>query len=333
MISEGPVPGITRKRRGKRWAYFMPDGTAVSDPDEVQRLAAIGMPPAYRDCWFNPDPAGHLQATGFDSRGRKQYRYHAEFRRDRDSSKYDRLYHFGLALPALRARVEQALASRAISRERTVASVVRMLDSAAIRIGNEQYRKSNGSFGVTTLRMRHVRIEGTRIRLRFTAKSGKVCEQSLSDRSLLRFVRQMGDLPGQHLFQYLDEDGQPCPVGSGDINAFIKDTMGQDFTAKDFRTWAGSAAAFGAVATSKAPPTVKQLATLAAARLDNTPAIARKAYVHPAVLALVRDEEALRTVRAVPLPRRTRWLTREERGLLDLLERAPPAAELIAALS
>ena len=332
LIPGDSVPaGISRRRRGKKWSYCDASGHAITDPVEIARLNAIGLPPAYRDCWFNPDPEADLQATGIDARGRKQYRYHPRFRLAQESRKYDRLRAFGLALPTLRQRVEAALSGRAISFERAVASVIRVLDSGALRVGNEQYRRANGTYGASTLQMRHLRVEGQRIRLRFTAKSGKRRELTLTDRSLLRFVRQMGDLPGQHLFQYLDDAGQPCPVDSTDINAFIRTEMGEDFTAKDFRTWAASVAVFEAITSSKKPPSVKEVADLAAARLDNTPAIARKSYIHPALLALTGDEQACLDLRGQRLPRSTRWLSREERGLLAFLDQAPAASELLLA--
>lgn len=327
------APGITRRRikRGERetWAYWAPDGTRIVDRDEIDRLNAIGLPPAYTDAWFNPDPCGHLQATGIDARGRKQYRYHPGFRLIRESAKFDGTALFGSLLPRVRKRVEADLALRALCRTRAVASVVRLLDTGGIRVGNEAYVKANKSFGATTLRMRHARLAGRTLRLRFTAKSGKLREMAVTDRSLIRFVRQMQDLPGQHLFQYVDEEGSPCPVSSTDVNAYLRETMGQDFTAKHFRTWHASVLAFQLLAEATTTLTVKALATEVSERLGNTPAIARKSYIHPAVLALVENQADWR--RALRLPRATRWLTRHERGLLALLEDGPAAAELLAA--
>lgn len=325
-------PGIIRQRMTSGgqvfWAYFAPDGRRIADRAEIDRLNAIGLPPAYDEAWFCPDPAGHLQATGIDARGRKQYRYHPLFRLSRESAKFDRTARFGHLLPRVRQRVEAELARRALCRSRAIASVVRLLDTGGIRIGNEAYARANRSFGATTLRMRHARLSGGMLRLRFTAKSGKLREMALTDRSLLRFVRRMQDLPGQHLFQYLDADGAACPVTSGDVNAWLRETMGEAFSAKHFRTWHASALAFALLARSTGRITTKALATEVSERLGNTPAVARKSYIHPAVLALVESQEAwCRTLR---LPRATRWLSREERGLIALLEEGPAAAELMA---
>lgn len=326
------VPGITRMRISEAgreiWAYHRPDGARIRDRSEIDRLNAIGLPPAYAEAWFCPDPAGHLQATGIDARGRKQYRYHPAFRRAREGAKFDGTARFGHLLPRVRARVEADLARRTLCRTRAVASVVRLLDTGGIRIGNEAYVRANRSFGATTLRMRHARLSGQTLRLRFTAKSGRVREMALTDRSLLRFVRRMQDLPGQHLFQYLDAAGAACPVTSGDVNAYLREALGEDFTAKHFRTWHASALAFALLAAGRERLTVKALAAEVSERLGNTPAIARKSYIHPAVLALVDRQEDWR--RALRLPRATRWLSRPERGLIALLETAPTAAELLA---
>jgi len=324
-------PGITRKgiRRGERlaWAYFDPDGRRITDRAEIDRLNRIALPPAYAQAWFCPRGDGHLLATGIDARGRKQYRYHPLFRLTRESAKFDNTGRFGDLLPLVRKRVERDLAARALCRTRAIASVVRLLDTGVIRVGNEAYAKANRSFGATTLRMRHARVKANALKLRFTAKSGKLREMTITDRSLLRFVRAMQDLPGQHLFQYVDEAGAPCPVSSGDVNDYLRETMGVEFTAKHFRTWHASALAFELLATSVGKVGVKALATEVSERLGNTPAIARKSYIHPAVLALVDRQEAWR--RALRLPRATRWLTRYERGLIALLEEAPAAAELL----
>ncbi|MDE2620043.1 MAG: DNA topoisomerase IB, partial [Sphingomonadales bacterium] len=315
------APGITRRRISQAgreaWVYHGPDGARIRDRAEIDRLNAIGLPPAYAEAWFCPDPAGHLQATGIDARGRKQYRYHPVFRRAQEGAKFDGTARFGHLLPRVRARVEADLARRTLCRTRAVASVVRLLDTGGIRIGNEAYVRTNRSFGATTLRMRHARLSGQTLRLRFTAKSGRLREMAVTDRSLMRFVRRMQDLPGQHLFQYLDAEGAACPVTSGDVNAYLRESMGQDFTAKHFRTWHASALAFGLLAGGDERLTVKALAAEVSERLGNTPAIARKSYIHPAVLALVERQEDWR--RALRLPRATRWLSRTERGLIALL--------------
>lgn len=327
--ADDSLPGVTRRRSGRGWAYFDAEGRRITDRDEIDRLNAIALPPAYRDAWFCPAPNGHILATGIDAKGRKQYRYHPDFRAEREGEKFDRCAAFGRRLPLVRARVEEELASRQLSRERCIASIVRLLDTGAIRIGNEAYVRENRSFGATTLRMRHVQVQGQVLRLRFRAKSGKEREMRLTDRSLVRFVRKMQDLPGQNLFQYVNEDGDPCPVGSAEVNEWLREVMGEDFTAKHFRTWRASVLAFALLAGAQGRVPLKDLLAHVSDHLGNTPAIARKSYVHPAVIALVeRQEEWRRTLR---LPRATRWLSRHERGLIELLEEAPAAAELLSA--
>lgn len=331
-------PGITRKRIGGkdakvvRWAYYDARGHRIADRDEIDRLNAIALPPAYEDAWFCPDPNGHLLATGVDARGRRQYRYHPSFRAERDCVKFDGLARFGMALPAIRKRVAQDLARRGLVRERAVASVVRLLDSAAIRIGNEAYAKTNKSFGATTLRRRHAQLTGQTLRLRFRAKSGKMQEARLSDRALNRFVRAVQDLPGQHLFQFLDEAGEPCPVGSSDVNGYIHEVLGEGFTAKQFRTWNASVVAFEVLAQSRDHVPIRAMLDEVSGRLGNTPAIARKAYIHPALLSLASNKAAQQAFREkLRLPRQTRWLSRHERGLLAFLADCPASAELLAA--
>lgn len=318
------LPGITRRRAGKGWRYFDTAGLPLKDPAEVVRLNAIALPPAYRDAWFCPAPNGHILATGFDDKGRKQYRYHPDFRAAREAEKFDGCVAFGKLLPLVRQRVEADLAGRALSLERAVASVVRLLDTGAIRVGNEAYVKTNRSFGATTLRMRHADLKGQTLRLRFKAKSGKTCEMKVSDRSIARFVKRMQDLPGQHLFQYLGDDGSPRPVTSGDVNAYLRETMGEDFTAKHFRTWHASVLGFELLAGARERLSLKEMMQLVSQRLSNTPAIARKSYVHPEVIALVERQEEWR--KGLVLPRRSRWLSRAERGLIAFLEQQAGAA-------
>ena len=312
-------PGITRRKMRHGWGYFDPAGTRITDRDEIERLNAIGLPPAYRDAWFCPDPEGHIQAVGWDEKGRKQYRYHAEFRAAREDEKYNRCGSFGRALPKLRARVEADLASRAHSKDKTIAAIVKLLDVGHLRVGNESYVKSNKSFGVTTLRDRHADIRGKTLRLQYKAKSGKLKTLTINDGSLARFVKKCQDLPGQKLFQYVDADGEPRPVTSSDVNAYIKDATGGDFTAKHFRTWGASAIAFETLAAAKKDISLKTLLAPVTERLGNTPAIARKSYVHPALIALVKEgQEEFRA--ALHLPRSTRWLSRAERGLIAFLD-------------
>lgn len=323
------LPGICRRKAGRGWGYWDAAGRRITDRDEIDRLNAIGLPPAYREAWFCPADNGHILATGIDAKGRKQYRYHPEFRTAREGEKFDGCARFGHLLPLVRRRVDDDLAAPKLTRERCIASVVRLLDSGGIRIGNEAYAKANESFGATTLRMHHAEVRGQALRLRFRAKSGKLREMTVTDRGLARFVRKMQDLPGQNLFQYLDDDGEARPVGSADVNAYLRDTMGEDFTAKHFRTWHASALAFELLAHARAAVGMKALLAEVSERLGNTPAIARKSYVHPAVLALVEEQESWRA--EVKLPRATRWLSRAERGLVALLDDGPRAAELLRA--
>ncbi len=287
------------------------------------------MPPAYTDAWYCPNDCGHLLATGIDARGRKQYRYNPEFRTRQETEKFDGCAEFGRLLPNVRKRVAKDLASRKLSRERAVASVVRLLDLGAIRVGNESYAKANKSFGATTLRRRHAKVAGGKLKLRFKAKSGQLREATISDRSLTRFVRQVQDLPGQHLFQYLDEAGEAHPVGSADVNAYLGEAMGERFTAKNFRTWHASALALQLLAEAERPLTLKELTAQVGAHLGNTPAMARKSYIHPAVIALVERQQKWRA-RFKP-PREGKWLNRYERALLRLLEKSPKAEKLLAA--
>ncbi|OWK28570.1 eukaryotic DNA topoisomerase I, catalytic core [Sphingomonas mucosissima] len=312
-------PGITRKKMRHGWGYFDPEGNRITDREEIERLNAIGLPPAYRDAWFCPDPSGHIQAVGWDEKGRKQYRYHPEFRAAREDEKYNLCAAFGRGLPKLRERVEADLKLRGHPKEKTIAAIVKLLDIAHLRIGNETYAKSNKSFGVTTLRDRHARIRGGTLKLQYKAKSGKLRMLTITDGSLARFVKRCQDLPGQKLFQYVDDDGEVRPVTSSDVNAYIKEAMGADFTAKHFRTWGASVIAFETLAHAKGDISLKTLLAPVTERLGNTPAIARKSYVHPALISLIKDgQAAFRT--SLNLPRTTRWLNRAERGLIAFLE-------------
>lgn len=321
-------PGITRKKLGHGWAYFAPDGKRITDRDEIDRLNKIALPPAYTNAWYCPDHCGHLLATGIDAKGRKQYRYNPEFRTRQEAEKFDGTAKFGRLLPKVRKRVESDLKSNRLGRERAVASVVRLLDLGAIRVGNASYAKSNNSFGATTLQMRHAKLQGTKLKLRFKAKSGVLRETTVTDRSLARFVRAMQDLPGQHLFQWVDDGGQPHAVGSADVNGYLCETMGEHFTAKNFRTWHASALAYRLLAQAERPLTLTMLTTAVSEHLGNTPAMARKSYIHPAVIALVDQQIKWRA--RLKTPRASKWLSGEERGLIKLLESGPKAAKLLA---
>lgn len=315
------LPGLTRRRSGKGWAYFDPKGKRVTDAEERMRLNAIALPPAYRDAWFCPAANGHILATGIDDRGRKQYRYHPDFRAARESEKFDGCACFGRLLPLVRKRVEDDLGGRSLSRERIVASVVRLLDLGAIRVGNEQYSKANKSYGATTLRQRHAEVTGKTLKLRFKAKSGKLRELSLTDGHLARLVRRMQDLPGQHLFQYVDGEQEYHPVTSGDVNDYLAETMGERFTAKSFRTWHASVLAFDILAHADGQVSIKALTDEVAEHLGNTAAVTRKSYIHPALFELADRQAKWRD--GLALPRSTQWLSREERGLIELLEGSP----------
>ena len=322
------LPGITRKKAGRGWAYFDAEGKRITDREEIDRLNAIALPPAYKQAWYCPSDNGHILATGIDDKGRKQYRYHPDYRTYRESEKFDTCLPFGKLLPKVRKRVEADLSDRALTRERAIASVVRLLDLGAVRVGNESYAKANKSFGATTLRRRHASVSGKTVRLRFKAKSGQLREVAITDRRLAHFVRKMDDLPGQNLFQWIDAEGEAHAVGSADVNAYLSETMGEHFTAKNFRTWHGSVIAFDLLAHAEGQLSIKALMEEVSERLGNTPAIARKSYVHPAVVALVERQQKWRE--ALELPRNTRWLSREERGFLRLLEESPSAEELLA---
>ncbi|MCW2412549.1 MULTISPECIES: DNA topoisomerase IB [unclassified Sphingobium] len=320
IFVDDSMPGIRRRPSGKRgWAYFDAEGARITERAEIDRLNRIGLPPAYTDAWFAPNAHAHILATGIDARGRKQYRYHPDFTAERDARKYEGCAAFGALLPLLRRRVEDDLAGRSLTAERAIASVVQLLDSGRIRVGNEAYAKSNRSFGATTLRRRHAKVTGSRLTLRFKAKSGKLSEVSMTDRRLIRFVRQMQDLPGQHLFQYLRDDGTASPVSSSDVNGYLRETMGADFTAKHFRTWRASVLAFDWLLHEQEVSTLTAMLTHVSEHLGNTPAIARKSYIHPNLIALAR-EGASEFRKQTRLPRQTKWLSRPERGLIAWLE-------------
>ncbi|MES2445009.1 MAG: DNA topoisomerase IB [Pseudomonadota bacterium] len=314
-------PGITRKKVRHGWGYYDADGARITDRDEIDRLNAIGLPPAYRDAWFCPDPDGHIQATGYDDRGRKQYRYHTGFREAQEAAKYDRCGVFGEHLPRLRAKVEHDLKLRGLCKAKAVAAVVRLLDRGSIRVGNEEYAATNKSFGATTLRKRHARVKGQTLRLQFRAKSGKMRVLTITDGSLSRFVKKCQDLPGQHLFRWCDDAGECHPVTSTDVNCYIREAMDEDFTAKHFRTWGASVLAFEALARADAYLGIKAMLEPVTEALGNTPAIARKSYVHPRLVDLAKDRDAQSDFRAhLHLPRATRYLSRAERGLIAFLE-------------
>jgi DNA topoisomerase-1 len=283
--------GITRKRSGTGWAYYAPDGARIADAATRRRLNALAIPPAWTDVWICPDPGGHIQATARDARGRKQYRYHPSYREARDQSKFRRMLEFSESLPALRERVERDLRAEDLSRRQLLATVVRLLDRTLIRVGNDEYARENRSFGLTTLRRRHVRVEGDVLRFSFRGKSGVEHSISLADPRLARIIQRCQDLPGQELFQYLDASKKRQSVSSEDVNAYLREVSGRDVTAKDFRTWGGTTLAavelrtLGPAASRReADRNIVRVIDAVAERLGNTRAVCRKYYVHPALL-------------------------------------------------
>jgi DNA topoisomerase-1 len=317
-------PGITRKKVRNGWAYYAPGGDRITDRDEIDRLNAVGLPPAYRDAWYCPKANGHIQAVGWDEKGRKQYRYHTGFREAQEAAKYEKCSAFGHALPRLRKRVEEDLASHGLHKDRAIAAVVRLLDIGHIRVGNEAYAEANESYGATTLRKEHGAVRGDTLKLRYKGKSGKERDMKVTDKRLARTVKTMQDLDEQHLFAWVDAAGDAHPVTSSDVNDYIKRATGGDFTAKHFRTWGASVTAFEALASAEADLSLKALLEPVVERLGNTPAIARKSYVHPALIELVKKGQS--TFRkALRLPRSARYLSREERGLIAFLEAGTPA--------
>jgi DNA topoisomerase-1 len=317
------APGITRKKMKIGWGYYDPDGKRITDRTEIDRLNKLGMPPAYERCWFCADPNGHLQGVGFDAKGRKQYRYHPEFRANQEMAKFERLARFGHALPKLRRKIEEDITGRKLDPDTVLAAVVRLIDETHMRVGSEEYVKSGKSFGATTLRNRHARVEGSKLKLSYKGKHGIKQTVTVTDRNLARIAKRTQDLPGQHLFEFITPDGEIRPVTSSDVNAYIKDAMGEDFTAKDFRTWGASVIAFEEMAKRAAEnPRIKlkEVMEPVAEALGNTPAISRKSYVHPAIIEAAKDAGAIGTRK---LPRAGKYLSAYERGLIEFLEALP----------
>lgn len=325
------IPGIRRKRAGKHFSYIGLDGKPIHDPDELQRIKSLGIPPAYTDVWICPLPNGHIQATGRDAKGRKQYRYHPRWREVRDETKYGRMLAFGAALPRIRERVEQDLGLPGLPREKVLATVVRLLGATLIRVGNDEYAKQNKSFGLTTMRDRHVEINGATVKFRFRGKSGKNHSIALTDRRLARIVKRCRDIPGYELFQYIDDNGERQTIDSADVNEYLREITGQDFTAKDFRTWAGTVLATLALqeceafaSETQAKRQIAQAITSVAERLGNTPSICRKCYVHPAVIDSYLDGtmiESLQQRVEQELEDAPEGLEPEERAVMRLLKR------------
>jgi DNA topoisomerase-1 len=321
-------PGFRRRRSGKGFAYLDTRGHPITDAAKLRRIKALAIPPAWTDVWISPRPDGHLQATGRDAKGRKQYRYHPDWRAVQEEMKFDRLISFGEALPAIRRRIADDIARRGLPREKVIATVVHLLEASLIRIGNDEYARTNGSFGLTTLRDPHVAIHGADISFSFPGKSNQRHAITVHDPRTARIVRQCRELPGQRLFQYVDEGGKRHKIESGDINDYLRETTGAEFTAKDFRTWIGTLLAGAALAALDPPQSdtaAKRQAAAAievvAEQLGNTPTVARSSYVHPDIVDLYVDGSLPELWTKAPA-RDTRWMLAEEKRLLKVLRAA-----------
>src|SRR3954470_20749973 len=321
-------PGIRRRKSGKGFTYTRPDGSRVTEADVLRRIKSLAIPPAWTDIWICPSADGHIQATGRDAKGRKQYRYHGRFREVRESTKYEHVVDFAEALPAIRAKVREHMALRGLPREKVLATVVHLLETTLIRVGNDDYAKQNDSYGLTTLKTRHVAVDGNEVRFRFTGKSGKQWSLRVRDRRIAKILRACQELPGQELLQYLDDEGKPQDVTSSEVNAYLNEITGKDITAKDFRTWAGTVLAAMALNEVKSFDTAAQakrnLRTAienVAARLGNTPTICRKCYVHPEVLTSYLDGNLILEIKK-----------KVERELRDTLAELQPEEAAVLAM-
>ena len=322
-------PGIRRRKSGKGFTYRRADGSRLTEPDVLRRIKSLAVPPAWTDVWICPFANGHVQATGRDARGRKQYRYHPRFREVRDSTKYEHVVAFADALPGIRAKVAEHMTLPGLPREKVLASIVHLLETTLIRIGNDDYARQNNSYGLTTLKNRHVAVNGSEVRFRFIGKSGKQWSLRVKDRRIARIIRACQELPGQELLQYVDADGNPQDVTSSDVNDYLKEISGEDITAKDFRTWAGTVLAAMALneissfdSAAEAKRNLRTVIETVAARLGNTPTICRKCYVHPEVLTSYLDGELMLEIKS-EVERRLRddlaGLKPEEAAVLALL--------------
>ncbi len=326
--------GIRRRRVGRGFAYRDAAGAPVRDPAVLRRIRSLAVPPAWTDVWISPDPRGHLQATGRDARGRKQYRYHPAFREVREGTKYQHLIAFARALPAIRARVAEHMALRGLPREKVLATIVDLLETTLIRVGNAEYARDNRSYGLTTLANTHIQVNGTALRFRFKGKGGKTWQLQVKDRRVAKVVRACQELPGQQLFEYRDEAGEIHGVTSSDVNAYLKEISGLEITAKDFRTWAGTVHAALALREigpgRSATETKRQLRSAiaqVAERLGNTVAICRKCYIHPDVVGRYLDGRLELTAPAADKPE---GLAPEEAAVLSFLAAAAAEAEAAA---
>ena len=297
-------PGISRKKSGKSFSYYAADGKKITDKDIIARINSLAVPPAYKDVWICPLANGHMQATGIDSRGRKQYRYHPQWRAEREESKFEHILYFGERLPAIRKKVEKDIQLPGMVRNKVMATIVQLLEKTLIRVGNAEYARDNKSYGLTTLRNKHVDVKGTQIRFKFMGKSGKQWNLSLHDRRIAAIIKRCEDMPGYELFKYQDEEGKAIDVGSSDVNAYLKEISGEDFTAKDFRTWSATILAALALAefekfdsSTQAKKNILRAIEKVAKRLGNTPTICRKSYIHPEVINAYMDGELVSSIR------------------------------------
>lgn len=323
-------PGYQRKRTGTSFSYYDTNGKRITDPTVVKRIKSIGIPPAYEAVWICSSLNGHIQATGLDARGRKQYRYHPKWRALRDQTKYDRVLQFATMLPKLRRRISSDMKRKALPREKVLATVASLLDKTLVRVGNHQYAAANKSFGLTTLRRKHAAIRNGALRLEFIGKSGKRWNLQINDKRIISIVKRCAEIPGHDLFKYVDDDGHVCTIGSGDVNEYIKDAMDDDFTAKDFRTWAGTVLAAAALAKCNIASTqaqTKRNITAAieevARQLGNTPAICRKCYVHPDILDAYASGDLIKILnkpRSARFKRRYSKLSADEIRILSFLK-------------
>ena len=324
------MPGIRRRRAGRSFSYLGTDGRPIRDRSELTRIKVLAIPPAWTDVWIAPDRRAHIQATGRDARGRKQYRYHPRWRAVRDEAKYGRMIEFGKSLPAIRERTAADLARRGLPREKVLATVVQLLEKTLIRVGNEEYARENRSFGLTTMRTRHVDVDRSHVRFHFRGKSGREHSVDVEDRRLAAVVRRCQELPGQELFQYVDDDDVRRTIDSGDVNEYLRDITGRDFTAKDFRTWAGTRIAAMALqafeafdSEAQAKRNVVQAIEHVAQQLGNTPAVCRKCYVHPAVVEAYIDGTMANTLKVKAeraLDEKIHELSSEEGAVMAMLQ-------------
>jgi DNA topoisomerase-1 len=320
--------GIRREKRGRSFRYVGPDDETIRDRKTLSRVRALVIPPAWKDVWIFCNPNGHLQVTGRDTRGRKQYRYHSRWREIRDQNKYEKLISFAHALPRIRRRVTTHLRRRGLPRDKVLAAVVKLLETTLIRVGNDEYAKNNNSFGLTTMRDQHAEIEGSKVRFEFNGKSGINHEIDIRDRLIAKIVGQCQDLPGQELFQYVDDRGGVRNIGSTDVNEYLRAISGQDFTAKDFRTWAGTVLAAQALqefedfdTKAAAKRNITKAIERVAKRLGNTQAVCRKCYIHPAIIDAYMDRSLVATLKK-----------RTETELRESLSRLPAAEAAVLAL-